>query len=363
MAIYREGGKGSLVIDRRIQGQRFKVATGLPDTAKGRDLAKLWDGMVTVLAREAGRGDVVRAIQSGTLRFAEVWAHYRVGRLDRLPSPEAMRRLFPVDGPKPGAVGDWLKTYRTKKGTLSPSHKRSLRQKFTDLERLDPSATVADLPRLVKERMAVCGAREQGRTGNLTKAAAQAFLRSTLGRHQSTLWAEVADIPLLPTEKHEPHPQTPEDAKAVREALGAIHGPIWWAMCTTGMMPDELWGGKFTVLADRIHIKGTKRAGRDRLVPKLSVPLAPERGYKSFRLALKRASGGVLTPYDARHTYAHWLEMAGLESSEQDALMGHGPKTMGDLYRQHDVSAKLAQFRDRLLNYLGEPQGAALRLA
>ena len=356
MAIYREGGKGSLVIDRRIQGERFKVATGLSDTPKGRALAAQWDAMLTTLADP--RLDVVRGIQQGQIKFAEVWPHFRTGRWDRLPQPEAMRRLFPVDGK--GAVGQWLKTYRTKKGTLSASHRVSLRQKFRDLERMEPDATVADLPRLVRERLAICGDRGQGRTGNLTKAAAQAFLRSTLGRHQSTLWAEVADIPLLPTDKHVPHPQAPEDAKAVREALGAIHGPIWWAMCTTGMMPDELWGGKFTVMADRIHIKGTKRAGRDRIVPKLYAVPEPKRGYKSFRLALKRASGGVLTPYDARHTYAHWLEMAGIELSRQDAYLGHGPKTMGDLYRQHSVSGYLGDDAAKLLAYLGEPVGLQL---
>jgi len=46
-------------------------------------------------------------------------------------------------------------------------------------------------------------------------------------------------------------------------------------MCCTGMMPDELWGEKWQVGPNYIHIMGTKREARDRKVPRIFTTTMP----------------------------------------------------------------------------------------
>jgi hypothetical protein len=49
---------GGLIIERRLDGRRFRRATGLPDTPKGRTTAGLWDKMLDTLLE--GRRSLLR---------------------------------------------------------------------------------------------------------------------------------------------------------------------------------------------------------------------------------------------------------------------------------------------------------------
>ena len=81
---------------------------------------------------------------------------------------------------------------------------------------------------------------------------------------------------------------------ALAEKLSPAHAEIVWAMAVTGIGPSELWG-RWQVLPDRVHIAGTKRAGRVRDVPLLWPLAPPARAYQAFRRALSRASGEAIS--------------------------------------------------------------------
>ena len=71
-----------------------------------------------------------------------------------------------------------------------------------------------------------------------------------------------------------------------------------------------------------------------------------------FRSALKRSGLGV-KPYDARRSFANWLEQAGIWETHQQAYMGHGPRTITDLYRRHElVLDQLERDRGTLLAFI-----------
>jgi integrase len=385
LSIYRRNGRGTLVIGRKFRDlPRLTVTTGCSDTAAGRRQAAKYEQMLIHLAGDGGRRDIVRAIALGDLDVRDVFPIYNRGNWrQELPRPEEMAQAFPL-GPKPGeprkgkrlgAIGKWLPTYRTSKGTISPSHQLRMWKCFTALERLKAKARVSDLPTLVHQYRAACEDAGTHREFQYAKASVQTFLRSTLGRHRSLLWAEVADIPTLkPGEgKSTRRPGrtfTPAEAREVRRKLGPKHGPEWWAMCTSGMMPDEYFGRKFAEHADRTEILGTKRrtgtgeqkGRRWREVPRVAPIVGPFTEYTGFLEALRAiddVAGGDVRPYDARHTYSHWLELAGIDPSRRDVYMGHSAKTMRELYARPDrVEHFLAADRELLLALLGpEPEG------
>ncbi len=121
-------------------------------------------------------------------------------------------------------------------------------------------------------------------------------------------------------------------------------------MCCTGMGWSEL-NGRWYMEGDRLHIIGTKRAARQRMVPLLGTPEKPLRGYKAFREALEDVADD-LVPYDGRRTFAHWMEEAGIPRTRRRIYLGHKVKDVTDLYEGHDVAHYIADDRAKLLRYL-----------
>lgn len=351
MSVYADTRGGSLIIDRRIRKLgRFKHATGLPDTPRGRKQATGYNEMIDVLLG-SGRIDVVRALQAGALAMQDVWPHYRTGTWERIPNAEAMKPLFPLTGSKAGSVGLWIPKAKTPKGRpVSEAHRADLLKSFGILERMEAKATVAQLPKLLERLRDQCEAEGKPRKFNKAKAHAQAFLRSTQGKRRSHIWADVSDIASMEEQRKDGHPQPPVKALEIRRKLGGAHGAIWWTMCCTGMGWGELTG-RWYVEDDRVHIVGTKRESRDRMVPRIGAPEKPLRAYKAFRVALQSAAPD-LVPYDGRRTFAHWLEMAGVPRTRRRLYLGHKVADVTDLYEGHDVSHYIPEDRTRMENYL-----------
>ena len=313
--------------------------------APGRHTADLWDKMLDTLL-EGGRADLVNDLRGGALRFNDVWARYRTGEWARIPSGAHMRPLYT-------AVAEWLPTAHKVSGKpLSASHRESIRQAFKALEKLRPSATVADLPGLLRQYRADCERRGIGRTFRKTKNAVQTFLRETQGKRRSILWAEVSDIADVAYERDVVKARTVEQALEIRDALPRPHARIWWTLCTSGMMPDELWGEKWKVRGVGIDIGGTKTAFRRRLVPLIEAPTVPERQYKAFRVALQKVQAD-LTPYVARRSYSHWLEEAGINPTRRRLYMGHAARGPHEKYPEHEVEPHLVADAALLLGYIG----------
>ena len=238
----------------------------------------------------------------------------------------------------------------------SPRHQRDTGQDLRRLLRLAPAgASLAVLPGLVQDAKTRYMDREQYRAFNKLRSSVLTLLRETV-RRRSPIYQDVLEIDVLDTERRrEGNPQTPREAFELAAKMGAVWGAAWMAMCVTGMGPKELWGA-WEIEGDRITIHGTKRKSRQRIVFRLAditrPPLTYDAGYRHLRAILKAASERTVQPYDARRTFAHWCELAGVPLSRIDHYLGHGAKKMLDLYTRHDVGKYLVEDRETVRRYL-----------
>ena len=336
MTPHRDNQRGTLILDRRFPGVgRIKRASGTTD----RSIFKSLNGMLDVLWN-MGRVDLLRAIQERKLHIMDVWAPFRLGHLNELPDPDSLQPLEQA----------WLAWVETLEH--STRYKRDCRAAIRTLAP-KPKDTIARLPALVMGYRFKAQRQGHATTFRRTKNIAQAFVRDTMGRSHA-IYDRLRDIQSLKIHRKEGNPQTPEQARAIRDALGE-HGHTWWAMCCSGMMPDEYWGGKWKVGSNFIHIMGTKTDSRNRKVPRICTPQQPTpQSASGFAKALLKASGGSAKPYDARRTFSHWLEEARVTRTRIKLYMGHTAKDITDLYQRHELAAYLESDADLLREYLGE---------
>jgi len=305
---HRSGGRGTYVLDRTFPG------VGRIVRSSGTHRVRVVDAMNAMCSVlwETGRLDVLRRIQAGTLHpmvaFSEWRATGGVARPSSVPSVATMR--------------EWAMTAR-----VSHRHQLGLRSCLGILIRAEPRAPITALPRLLRTYRRTA----PPRTFNKTRAAVQAFLRDTEGR-RSPLYGEVTDVRPLP---HQPAQGNPFALPALQALdLPAPLLGMAWTMATTGMGPAEYWG-RWSVDGAGVRIHGTKRAGRERLVPLIRPPVLPSCRQRVFQEAFQAATGH--DTYDLRRTYATLLEQARIPGSRIRAYLGHGPRTVTDLYLRADV--------------------------
>jgi hypothetical protein len=130
-------------------------------------------------------------------------------------------------------------------------------------------------------------------------------------------------------------------------------------------VPIRRWPGRqraWEVRTDRVAIHGTKRAGRERIVPRLGTPALPSSEYKAAYHALVTVRQKLtkdhpllagLVVYDARRTFAHWLELAKIPRSRRMAYLGHSVRDVTDRYEQHSVEFYLTADRKALRHVVG----------
>jgi hypothetical protein len=340
MTPYKSHGRGTFEIDLRFAG------VGRIHRASGTNDRKLLDEL-KVMCRtlyKAGRRDVLLALRDGKMSFLEVYSHFRLGEWERIPSAETMMSVDKV-------VDPWLERI-----DCSAAHRASLRRSWDELKALAPAnPTLEDVPGMVR---AFRDAKEgkHHRTYNLARTAAQALVRDKLGKDHR-LWYAIAGIPTLRESRKKGNPCTIDEARALAVELGRKAGAIWWTMCTTGMGRLEYWqqeGSTWEVDGDAVRIHGTKRPGRDRIVPRISVPVRPELTYWGMRQALRRAEC-LQTVRDGRRSYANILEEAGITRTRRRLYMGHTTRDVLDLYEDHDVRKYIQDDGDRLRELLGAP--------
>ena len=230
---------------------------------------------------------------------------------------------------------------------------------------------ILDLP-LAAERYRVhCVEHGTHRAFNLVRSILQAFLNSSFGRHHA-LWQQVSNIKPLKTEpKRNKRILTPGEFLHLHDELcimkANVHADMAEAMVLTGMNFGEYASENWEVLADRVVIHGTKRASRARVVPRLHNSYSPpQRGYKAFRLALKKASENMdeyilkasfphVTTHSLRATFSHWLEMAQIPRSRRLSYLGHsGGDTLGKHYERHELDSYLLEDAKRVRDYIRE---------
>jgi hypothetical protein len=360
----------SLPIDVRIPGiGRVKKRSGVYTKAERDDLV----AMLRLLPKQ-GHVELVRDVQAGRRSLLELYAHFTAGTLAQLHGPQDDQSLGPL-------LDDWLDHARCADGT-----RQNRRDAFRAL-RPDGRRTyrLRDLPSMLAVYRDRCEAAGYPRAFNIAKTCVQAFVRDKAGGQRTPLALAVADIPSL-RERQESRAGLPLlEALAVRDALGVQAGRAWWSMCLTGMGLKEYWTDGWRVEADHIHITGAKVVrrgvdaafGRVRDVPLVDTPVRPEITRRGFATAVRRLSERRLrevlrvqlerdptaaelaaarrdpgpwkvTPYQARKTFARWMEAAGIPRVRREIYRGHGKRDIGDLYERHEITADLQEDARRM---------------
>lgn len=291
---------------------------------------------------DRGDTDTLRLVQQGELHPLEVRAAFMAGDLRRLPQAGDLKKLKP-------AVERWLK-YADLAETTRRQYEWHLGQL---IGKVDPRVT--DLPRLLARFREKCRKAGHHRTFNHARAAVLSFVNKTnkLGR-QSPIWVECAAVRVLPVARSEKPYLPVQKCRAVAQALGR-NGGMWWSMCVTGMNPKEYFEDGFEVGEDRIRVFGQKRIGRMRDIPLVYAPVEPWLGREGFKTAMQKVETG-LTPKNGRDAYTQWLRAAGVPPERVDMYLGHGKRTMLDVYQRYEAVAEILQADAELAReYIGEP--------
>jgi hypothetical protein len=335
---------GTLTLRRTIAGVRIWVASGTHNR-------KVWRRLNDLLTQlgEHGQLGILRDVATRKVAPLSLLDQLRGRDIGTLPK----RSLVPLEM----AATAFVETFQA-----SARHRIDVRNVLLRLARSKPGATVDDLPELMRIERTRCIREGIPATFNHARNYGRAFLKATTGR-RSIAYQDVADLqPLRVEKKIDPHPCTPKEALAAALKLPELLRYIWVTLCLTGEMPDELWQRRAYIEPETRHvfIEGTKRPGRKRLVPYLSrILLEPPVSYKTFRVQLKEKTG--LLPYDARRTYARWLEEAGVLPAHQAMYMGHGATRMTDAYKRGNVKPYLDEDAAKLLRYLRGKRGMGVK--
>lgn len=335
----------NLELDLRFDGGRIRIkrTTGSTDRRRRTDMK----AMLRWLWRQPEYRHLVGEVGEGARDLQDLYGAYLRG---------ALTELAPLIDDKPlyDAREAWLTSF-----DCSPSHRQRLKQTFRHLEGLRRRpARITEIPVLLLEYRQSCVTGNSPRAFNYARAGAQAMLRDLVGRRHP-LYQRVADLRPMREAKQGRKGLTVPEALAVRQALPPTAARIWWSMCWTGMGPTEFWA-EWSVLADRVRIRGTKRPGRrwgteGRDVPLVVTPLRAEVTLGRFTKVL-RAAGAA--PRQARNTFGRALEDAGIPRTRRKLYLGHSAGDVTDLYERHEITTFLADDAGRLRELLGAVGGA-----
>lgn len=335
----------TLQIDLRFPGVgRINRASGTTDPKVLRKIKRMLAEL-----KDDGRLDILRAIRDGHVTCLEVYDAWRRRALHELPVGDTMPLLS-------AAMLAWI---TGAKREYSTNHLVNLETARRYFEVEDPKARVADLPRILDRLRETLGAKYP-RSFNLARGSATSFIRHTLKRSHPIYLACAAVEPRKVKKRPPPAVMTPElmRERFPNPATDKVDA-IAWSMVTTGMGSKEYWG-RWHSLPDRVHIDGTKRAGRVRDVPFIQAPAVPRLSRDRFTRVFRERLQGVITPYDLRRTYSKWLELARIPRSRRRLYMGHGAKDITDLYEAHEVTAFLLEDAKTLRAYLGLSDASSL---
>ena len=301
---------------------------------------------------ERGRHDLLEGIAGGRLKPLQVYAKYRSDELERLPAAEMLPPLLE-------AFKAWAEAAEG-----SAEHRRS-RLKAHKRWKAIPGAdraTVGELAVILKadrEGRRIAG---KAKSFNDGRAAAMAFVRDTISKRHR-LHTEVADVPLLKATKRQRRVAlTVEQLRDTVKALGPGLGGMAWTMAVTGMGNKEYWTTPWhTYPPTHVIVEGSKREGRDRVVPYVCPLTAPQCTEKEFGNAIRalRKAGklpGTATIYSMRRTFAVILANSGVPEARRRIYMGHSSAgTMTAWYEMsQEIQNYLAEDSTRMREYLGE---------
>jgi integrase len=354
---HRSNRRGTLRLDVRTPIGRIARASGtmhLPTLNK-----------MTAMIQEFGtqeplRLDILRGIRDRKLDPLIVYDAYVRRRLDQLPTAETMSSLLT-------SLEEWLPTADC--GDKQREAHRTAINYVKATGRV--SSTVADLPGIVRQVKLELAKESHAAQFNRVRSSLQRYLRDTLGRRHE-LYEALADIePLEETKQRKNNPQTVAQVLELARKIAADHVPALWGMALTGMGPKEFFDG-WRIVGAGVHVPGTKRKARDRMVPlvmgdrftgaKGPTGRGAEWQARLFADAIRKASNGSVQPYDLRRTYATWMEAAQIPRTRRRQYLGHSLGDVTDIYEQHEVEEHLAADAAKLEAFVKAGEKETLKL-
>lgn len=349
MSAFKSNARGTFVLKRKYPAvPSIRRASGTTDAAMLERLERMCDTLY-----ERGRHDLLEGIALGRLKPLQVYARYRTDELERLPAAELLPPLLP-------AFKAWAESTEA-----SEEHRRSRLKAWKRWAAIDGAdrATVGELAQILKLDRE--GRRVEGKAKSFNdgRAAAMAFVRDTISKRHR-LHTEVADVPSLKaTRRRKRRALTVEQLRDVVKRLGPGLGGMAWTMAVTGMGNKEYWTTPWSVLApSHVLIEGSKREGRDRVVPYVCPLTSPQVAEKAFGIAFRKAAPGC-SIYSLRRTYAVILANSGVPATRRKVYMGHvKAATMTEWYEMsQEIEDYLRQDSAAIRAYLGET-GPALKV-
>jgi integrase len=347
-----------LMVDRVFKGVG-RIHRSLETTEPA--VAKQRKTMLDTLS-DFGKIDILKAIQSGRLSISQVEVAHKRNKIDELPAAEALETLRE-------AVDSWLAQGHGSRKPIADATRDGYRQVWyqaLNSSVFGDSPTVADVTADNVEGFR----RELLKQGHAPQAnrfwfAARSFLGETLGKRHPQLFA-LQDLNKYPETLEIRPTLTPEGFWALHDASDELLQPALLTMALSGMMPSEyerLRESHFHRKDGFIQVPGQKTAARRRKVgfPEWAwdtaisaVPWNLDRSKFQKLVVAAAKKGGVpdVRPYDLRHAYGQWLEDLGVPMSRVKAYLGHGIKSMTDLYLRHEVVPHMKKDANKLGNRL-----------
>lgn len=374
MTPHRHSDGGSFMCDRSFKGiGRVHRATGILRESS----FILFNSGLTELANDSSGREWIRAFQRGDIEGVDLLGKIKTGKWHTPPTLGMAKPLIT-------ALSAWREDKRDKVADDTYRVRNELITKVREVARA--STTVDELPailRKVRARMERTPA-----SFNLLRNYARAFVRDTLGTRHEVYQAIKHDVKAIRIPGHakkkerKRHPLSPSDVLllaskfSTRHPGGAEgaqgHGFYVIEMALTGMHPKEFFG-EWEQKIGYVHVHGTKRESRDRMVPKLyPSALWPHRMLKrptitkhSFERAFavaRRAAKLNCTPLDLRRSFSNWLEQAGIERALRRVYRGHGPTDIGDLYETPEILEHLVEDGRRVVEWINRQLAARPQL-
>lgn len=307
------GDRGTLELKVKYRGlPLIRRASGTLDPELLQDYRRMCNALY-----ETGRHDHLRSLARGTLRVPVVFAYYRAGKLHELPA---------------GDVSQKLATAWTAWAASLPhgDHRHDI--EGCGGRMIEAGDLVADLPKRLRAYRATMA--DHAPAFNHARNYARAFVRDTLGP-SSILYQHVVDVQPIEHRAKAGHPLSVERLAALADTLGPGYGEAMIGMCVTGMGPREFWS-RWEDETTHYHVFGTKRAGRDRMIPRPGFVPRPTVSREAFKSRLRRVQGSI-TPYDGRRTYMNFLVELEIPRPRRKLYLGHGAKDSADLYERPEI--------------------------
>lgn len=325
----------------------IRRASGTNDAVMLERLERMCDTLY-----ERGRHDLLEGIAGGRLKPLQVYNRYRNDELERLPAAELLPPLLV-------AFKAWAE--QAEGGSETRRARLKAWKRWATIPGAD-RMTVGELATLLKadrEGRRIAG---KAKSFNDGRAAAMAFVRDTISKRHR-LHTEVADVPLLKAQKRQRRVAlTVAQLRDAVKALGPGLGGMAYTMAVTGMGNKEYWGTPWFVHAPtHVVIEGSKREGRDRVVPyvcPLTSPVCQEKKFGDALRELRKAGKlpSTVTIYSLRRTFAVLLANSGVPEARRRTYMGHS--SAGSMTQWYEMSQEiqdyLAEDSQRMREYLGE---------